>query len=230
MAVISRKIVGADSGCAELNSELTPINIIASTAVYVEYPYRMPLDILCNIEPFNAESSEYIFRELDIARKLAEKWKPDQIHIDISLGGIGLEDLTEEYLESTRISKRGREHLIPLLKDIRETAKLIEKETGAKIIFIGKESRIVRLAELSTVICAVKYALTKVSRGKEVLIGLPKRCSMEISGKFIIVRSHFHDEGDMIVYQKMRIPENLRIIEFPNPNANGFIVLKIFQI
>jgi len=221
------RIVAADSGAAELDSNFSVKSIIATAAVYLGFPYKRPIDYICLTKPFDPDSSEYVVRELELAGQLAKKHKPDQIHIDISLGGIRLEDLNREFLEHAKISNRGKQQLLGVLDKIREVGMRIKKETGSDILFIGKESWAVRIAELTTAACAVKYGVEKALQGEPVIIGLPRRCSITITRDYVIARSLFYDETDIVGYIRYSVPNDVIISEFPNPLAMGFRAIKI---
>jgi len=224
------RIVSADSGVAELDENFCVKNIITTAAIYLTYPYRCATDYLFTTEPFNPESSEYIIRELNLAGKLAQKYKPDQIHIDISLGGIKLNELTKEFIEKARISLKGKQYLLEVLDEIKEIGDAIQEETGSEILFIGKESWAVRIAELTCAACAVKYAIQRALQGGEIFLGLPRHCTVEIRERFIIARSLYNDEEDLYGYIECDIPKGIYVEEFPNPLAVGFRILKIQRI
>lgn len=225
------KIIAVDSGCSELNRDLQPTNIIATAAVYLEYPYRFPKYILCNSEPFHLDSSQYVLRELSLAYELSKKYKPDQIHIDVTLNGIEITNLNRDYiLTKARISNKGRQHLLEVIDQILELGRKIKDDIGCEILFLGKDSWAVRIAELSTAICALEYAIRKLRSSDNLsfmLIGLPKKTKIDISNGYILAKSEFENEKDFAVASKTSIPSNFMIGQFPNPTAMGFRVIKI---
>ncbi len=156
------RIIAADSGCAELDDRLRVKNIICTSAVYLEHPYKHPTAYLCNTVPFSYDSPEYIIREMELAKELAIKYKPDQIHLDVSLGAVEIKDLSKEYLENTKISRKGREQLIEVIDSIKKIGEEIKNIIDCEILFIGKDSWAVRIAELNTASCAMKYAIEKL--------------------------------------------------------------------
>lgn len=226
------KIIAADSGCSELDDEFNPTNIISTSAVFIEYPYLHPRDYLCNNEPFPLDSPKYAVRELSLASKLATKYKPDQIHIDVSLGGLEISSLSEEILERMNISKKGRDQLIAIIDELREIGERLRREVNCKILFLGKESWAIRIAELNTAACAIKYGIEKIMNSdlKYILIGLPKRCTVTLTQNFIISRSLYPSEINMFGFIRYAVPKNINMEIFPNPNAMGFYIAKLSKI
>ena len=222
-------IVSADSGCSELDEKFRARNIISTAAVYIEYPYLYPSAYLCESQPFELDSSEYIIRELKLASELAIKYKPDQIHLDVSLGGLELSNITKETLENARISRKGRDNLMSVLDELKKLGTGLRNQVKCDILLLGKESWAVRIAELNTASCAIKYAVEKLVSNDltEILIGLPKRCTVILTQDFIISKSLYPDEKNMYGFIKYSIPPNIQIDIFPNPTAMGFYVAKI---
>lgn len=221
--------VAADSGCAELDGNFNAKNIIATAAVFVEYPYRAPTHYICMPEPFELDSPKYIEREMKLAYELAIKYKPKFVHIDISLGGMRAVEISKEKLENLRISQKGKMHLLESIDMIRHYGKLIEENAGSQVILIGKQSLIVRIAELTAGACAVKYGVEKALERGEFILGLPYKCSITIGNGYILARSLLLSEQEILGHVKYSVPKNIVIEEFINPSAQDFRVLRIYK-
>ncbi len=222
-------IVAADSGCAELDEKFRAKNIISTSAVYLEYPYKHPSAYICENQPFAVDSPEYIIRELALAGKLAERYRPNEIHLDVSLHGLELSSITRETLENSRISPKGKNYLLRVLDRLRELGIRIKEEVGSSILLLGKESWAVRIAELNTASCAIKYGVEKLLENElgEILIGLPKRSFIITTQNFVISKSLYFDEQDLFGFIKYSVPNNIKIDLFPNPTAMGFYIARI---
>ena len=89
------RIVAADSGAAILNDHFAPLKVVAAAAVLTEPPYRRAASVLA--EPIFADADngyQLIAHELELCQQLLKSVKADAVHLDISLRGINLEELS----------------------------------------------------------------------------------------------------------------------------------------
>ncbi len=237
--------VAADSGASFLDDKFNAINVVATAAVFVEFPYIKPKKVIYEIGPYPLERNG-LLRELRIALRLAKEVKPSAVHIDSTLGGIKASELTKEKISKLKISEKGKEILSSIADDIRSLGLRFETEAGCSAYMIGKESLIVRIAELSAGAVAVSYAISEaIYRNKPILLGLPRRSSVVIkkgdniySEEILInAEEEFSVELRSLIYYERKIigidpdvrlaKSNVLIKEFPNPNVNGFNILLI---
>jgi len=198
------KVVAADSGAAVLNERFKPLTIVATVAGLVEPPYKKIS--FCLAEP--------IFSEVENAPFLIA-------HLDISLRGLNLEDLSLIQLSKMRISNRARSHISKILPKIRRISSDIKRVYGIEVLAIGKESIPVRIAELTCGAYAVLYCAERVIKQKKALkLGLPAKCSLELVK---------NNEQDVVGYAEddKKVLEKTKISEMLNPRARGFRVLEI---
>ena len=172
------KIISADSAAAILDEQFKPILHVASVSVLVEPPYRDPSFRLA--EPIFREVEtgfDVIVHEAELCRSLLDKMKADVIHLDMSLGGISVEELSPVELTNLRASPRGRENILKILPRLRKIAAEIKRLYGIDIVAIGKESVPVRIAELTAGAEAILFAAQRAVDEKErILLGLPLNC------------------------------------------------------
>ena len=99
------RIVSADSPAAILDEEFTPLRLVASASVLVEAPYREAHIRLA--EPIFREvenGQEAIVHEAELCLNMLEIIKADIVHLDISLGGLLVEELSPVYLFNMKLS------------------------------------------------------------------------------------------------------------------------------
>lgn len=102
------RIISADSAAAILDEQYNPRFLIASASVLVEPPYREPSYRLA--EPIFREVEigfEVIVHEAELCRSLLDKMKADVVHLDMSLGGVSIEELSPVELVNIRASRTG---------------------------------------------------------------------------------------------------------------------------
>ena len=122
------KIISADSAAAILDEQFKPILHVASVSVLVEPPYREPSFRLA--EPIFREVDngfDVIVHEAELCRCLLDKMKADVIHLDMSLGGISVEELSPVELTNLRASPRGRQNILKILPRLRKIAAEIKR-------------------------------------------------------------------------------------------------------
>ena len=146
------KVISADSAAAILDSNFKPQYLVASASVLVDPPYREPSFRL--VEPIFREVEsgfEVIVHEAELCRSLLDKTKADVVHLDMSLGGVSVEELNPFELSSLRASRTGRQNILKILPQLRKIACEIKRLYDIDMLAIGKESVPVRIAELTVV-------------------------------------------------------------------------------
>lgn len=230
-SVNTMKIVAADSGAALLNDSFEPELIVATVAGLVEPPYRKTS--LCLAKPIFANVEDghiLITHELKMCQNLLKETKADVVHLDMSLGGLALEELSVVGLSKMRISGKARQHILRILPELRKIASDIKRTYGIEVLAMGKESVPVRVVELSCGAYAVLYAVEKAVREKASLrLGLPAKCSVNVLKDGVSLKSLAAGEHDLISFVKdpEKNLEKVRVSEMPNPCARGFRVLEI---
>jgi len=224
-------VVAADSGAAILNGHFRPLLVVAAAAVLVEPPYRKIS--FCLAEPIFAEVESghlLIVHELELCQRVLKEVKADEVHLDMSLGGLSLEELSLIQLSNMRISNRARSRISKILPKIRKIASDIKRVYGIEVLAIGKESIPVRIAELTCGAHAILYCAERAVKEKNVLkLGLPAKCSVRFVDGNIILRSLVPAEEDIVgcAEDDKKVLEKVQISEMLNPRARGFRVLEI---
>lgn len=224
------RIVSADSAAAILDEKFNPLQIIASTSVLVNPPYREPSARLA--EPIFKEAENgyaVIVHEAKLCRDLLDKVEADVVHLDMSLNAISLEELSPVELANMKLSAKARQNLLKILPKLRTIAGEIRRKHGLEVLAIGKESVPVRIAELTAGAQAIAYACTKAIKDKApILLGLPSQCQHRIAGNRIYLYSLIAAEHDVRGYAECtEVLGKVNIVETLNPCARGFRALKI---
>ena len=159
--------------------------------------------------------------------------KADVVHLDMTLGGLSIEDLSPVDLLNQRASNVGRKNILKILPRLRKIAGEIKRIYDVDMIAIGKESVPVRIAELTAGSEAVLFACNKaVEEGEPILLGLPTTCQPRIQNSRVSLHSLMAAEYDVRgfaddidnVLRKVKLTETL------NPCAPGFRALQIESI
>ncbi len=227
------RIIAADSAAAILNEKYEAVTLIASASVLVTPPYREAHTYLA--EPIYREveggnSFEVIVHEAELCLSLLEQVKADVVHLDTSLGGVSVEELSPVELSNMNLSVKARTHLLPILPKLRKVAGEIRRKHGIEVLAIGKESLPVRIAELTAGSHAVLYAAANAVEQKEtVLVGLPTRCQYIVADEKVYLHSLLPAEHDVRGYAQdtQGILRSVSMVEMLNPVARGFRILKI---
>jgi hypothetical protein len=228
------RVISADSAAAILDKQYQPLCNVVSASVLVDEPYREPSFLLA--EPIFREvdsSFEVIVHEAELCRSLLDKMKADVVHLDLSLGGISIEELSPVELTNLRTSKTGRQNILKILPRLRKIAGEIKRVHDVDMLAIGKESVPVRIAELTAGAEAILYACKKAVEDKEpVLLGLPIMCQPIVSGKRVDLCSLIAAEHDVrgFTVDAEGILTKVKLSETLNPCARGFRALKIKPI
>lgn len=223
------KVVAADSGAALLNSKFKPLSIVAVATILVEPPYRGASQIIA--EPIFApveNGHTLIIHELELCRKLLKKVRADIVHLDMSIGGLLVEEISP-----TQLRGKARSSVLKILPKLRKLSTDIKRVYGVDVVAIGKESIPVRIAELTTGAHAVLYACEKaIEEGEEQSLGLPSKCYTRFSQNRITLQSLIAAEHDVIGYaeDRKKTLDSVQITEMLNPCARGFRMLKITPV
>lgn len=225
------RIISADSAAAILDEQFNPVFLVASASVFVDSPYREPSFRLA--EPIFREFDsgfEVIVHEAELCRSLLDKMKADVIHLDLSLGGISIEELSPVELVNLRASRTGRQNILKILPRLRKIAGEIKRVHGIDMLAIGKESVPVRIAELTAGSEAILFACQKVAEeGKPLLLGLPTMCQPTMLDNRVYLNSLIAAEHDVRGYavDVDGILGKVKVVETLNLCARGFRALKI---
>ena len=225
------KVISADSGAAILDEQYIPVYLVASVSVLVEPPYREPSSRIA--EPIFKEVDtglEVIVHEAELCRALLDKVKADVVHLDMTLGGVTIEDLSPVELMNMRASKAGRQQILKILPRLRKIAGEIKRLYDIDMLAIGKESVPVRIAELTVGAEAILFACHRsIEQKEEVLLGLPLNCQPRVIGDRVYLHSLIAAEHDLRSYaiDTQGILTKVKLIETLNPVARGFRAIKI---
>jgi hypothetical protein len=224
-------VVAADSGAAILNDRFEALCVVAVASVLVEPPYREASFYLA--EPIFApveKGSHLVIHELELCQKLLKEVKADVVHLDMSLGGLNLEELSPIQLSEMKISSKAKKEILGILPNIRKFASGLKQVYGIDVKAIGKESIPVRIAELTSGAHAILYASEKaITERAKVTVGLPMNCQPMVSKDMVTLQSLMPTEHDIKGYaeDEKKILEKVRFSEMLNPCIRGFRVLEI---
>jgi hypothetical protein len=225
------RVISADSAAAILDPQFKPLYLVASVSVLVNPPYREPSFRLAEPIFREVESGfEVIVHEAELCRSLLDKMKADVVHLDMSLGGVSIEELSPVELLNLRASRTGRQNILKILPRLRKIAGEIKRLYDVDTLAIGKESVPVRIAELTAGAEAILYACKKVVDEKEpVLLGLPLLCQPIIQEDRVYLSSLIAAEHDVRSYaiDVENVLTKVKLLETLNPCARGFRALKI---
>ena len=226
------KVVTADSGTAILNEDFTPSLIVAVSAVLTEPPYRKAS--FCLSEPIFAKVEDnalLVVHELELCRDLLKEVEADVVHLDMSLGGLSLEELSVVQLARLRVSSKARRRVLKILPELRRIGSDIKRVYGVDVLAIGKESIPVRIAELTCGAYAVLYGAKRAIRDKNrVRLGLPVKCYVRVFEGSVVVHSLLPAEHDIMgcAVDEDGVLKSVEFSEMLNPCARGFRVLEVF--
>ncbi len=209
-----------------LNSRFEPIRIVAAATVLVEPPYREADEFLA--EPIFAPVEDghiLVVHELELCKKLLKNARADVIHLDMSLGGLLVEEIS-----AVNLRGKARSTLLKILPKLRKLATDIKRVYGVDVRAIGKESVPVRIAELTMGAYALLYACERaLKEDKERYLGLPSKCTARLTQNAVTLQSLIAAEHDLMGYAEdsKRVLEKTQIVEMLNPCARGFRLLRI---
>ena len=216
------RVIAADSAATVLDPEFKPIYLVASVSVLVNPPYREPSFRLAELIFKEVESGfEVIVNEAELCRSMLDKVKADVVHLDMSLGGISIEELSPVELPNLRASRIGRQHILKILPRLRKIAGEMKRLYDVDMLAIGKLSIPVWIAELTVAAEAILFACKKaVDEGKPILLGLPLMCQPRILDDRVYLHSLIGAEHDVRSYAvdvekvlaKVKLSEMLNLV------------------
>lgn len=227
------RIIAADSAAALLDDKFMPLYHVAAAAVLVEPPYKEAHIRIA--EPIFKEVDngfEVIVQEAELCLRLLEVIKADIVHLDSSLGGISVEELSPVQLSNMKLSINARQHLLKILPKLRKIAGEVRRKYDTEMFAIGKDSIAVRIAELTAGSEAILYTCAKVLEEKNsLLLGLPLKCQHFIADNKVYLQSLIEAEHDIRGYapDNQKVLSKVIITEMQNPTARGFRALIIKQ-
>ena len=229
--VCTLRIISADSAAAILDDQFNAVTHIAMVSVLVEPPYREPASRLAEpiFRPVE-QGFDLVVHEAELCRNLLETIKADVIHLDISLGGVSIEELSPVELLNLRASRFGRQNILKMLPRLRKVAGEIKRLFGIDMLAIGKESVPVRIAELTAGAEAILFACQEVANEKEaLLLGLPLKCQPTVLNNKVYLRSLIEGEHGIRGFgvDAQGVLTKVKLIETLNPVARGFRAIKI---
>jgi hypothetical protein len=152
------------------------------------------------------------------------------VHLDTSLGGFAVDELSPVELVSLRVSNKARTNLLKILPQLRRIAGEIRRKHDIEMLAIGKDSIAVRVAELTAGSEAILYTASKVvEEQKPLLLGLPTKCKHRAASGRVYLNSLMEAELEVKGYAKdtQKILAKVDIAEMQNPVARGFRALRI---
>ena len=173
---------------------------------------------------------DVIVHEAELCRSLLDQIKADVVHLDLSLGGLSVEELSPVELMNLRASKAGRQKILKILPRLRKIAGEIKRVHGIDMLAIGKESMPVRVAELTAGAEAILFACQKaVDENESVLLGLPLSCQPRFAGNRVDLHSLLANEHDVRGFSvdTLGVLTKVKLSETLNPIARGFRALRI---
>jgi len=225
------RVVAADSGAAVLDDYFKPLLVVAATAVLVDPPYRRAS--FCLAEPIFSKVEEgpfLVIHELELCRNLLKEMEADVVHLDMSLGGLSLEELSGVQLSRMRISGRARRQVLKILPKIRKIASDIRRVHDIEVLALGKNSIPVRIAELTSGAYAVLYSAERaVKEARKLKLGLPAKCQLNTFSGGVELHSLEPAEHDVAgcARDENDVMEKVVFSEMLNPRARGFRALEI---
>jgi len=224
------KVVAADSGSAVLDEVFTPQKIVSTSSICTDVPYRMASNQISDLLMSDVKRHDLVVTELRMCRKMLQLDPAETVHLDMSLGGISVSQLTASDLQEMAISSKARQRIRHVLPQLRKLATDIEREFNVEVLALGKESLPVRIAELTAGACSVIHAAKEaLKQRRTLLLGLPSLCTVSFSEDRITARSLRQGEFDIAGYAEDGdgVVRQVKIGEFNNPKVRGFRVLRI---
>ncbi len=221
------KIATVDSACSALDENLMPTNIMSMTGIIVDHPYEHPIYVKHACKDYSKDDPNLLVEELKLCQEMLENEKADYVHLDISLGGINILDLTlADLIFKIPLGDEGKKVLIRILPDLQNIAKSIKEKYQIPVLAIGKRSGPVRLAELYAAAYGVSYSMDKVRETRKAMyVGLPVKTMAEKNGGTLKVVSKEPMEASL--YAEIPVTNGVHIEPFLNPIVRGFQTLKL---
>jgi len=214
-----------------LDENFQPTVLVASVAVLVEPPYREAHTRLSEaIFKEVDEAYDVIVHEAQLCQVLLDTGNAVVVHVDSSLGGVPVDELSPVELSNLKISVKAKGSLLKILPKLRRTAGEIRRKHAIETLAIGKESVAVRIAELTAGAEAVVYACGEaLEEKKPLLLGLPTKCQHRVADGKVYLYSLIDAEHDVRGYavDNVEVLSKVVLTEMLNPVARGFRILKI---
>ena len=229
--VFDLRIVAADSGAAILDEKYEPVTVVAASSILAEPPYTRASTVLS--EPIFVDANSgynLIVRELELCLQLLKTVKADVVHLDLTLGGMNLEEFSAVSISRMNRSSTVRAQVLKLLPKLRKTSATILRTYGVPVFAFGKQSIPVRLAELTSGAHAVRFAAEKaVKENVNLPLGLPTKCQTKFLEDKISLESLIPTEEKLAGYADCdpKLLQKTRFVETVNPCARGFKLLEI---
>ena len=222
------KIATVDSACSVLDNELMPINILATAAIVVDFPYHTPQKVHARTGNYKITDPNVLVYELRMCEELMDMEPAEFVHFDLTLGGINLLDITDEYLFQIALSPTGRSVLHAILPELREIALSIGEKHHAPVLAMGKRSMPVRLAELYASAHGVSRAIELAKEEEHpIYIGLPEKVSATFEETPPTVRVTSEEPMEQSLFAEAPVDNGVLVEPFLNPVTRGFQVLKL---
>ncbi|MEM2211874.1 MAG: DUF4152 family protein [Candidatus Nezhaarchaeales archaeon] len=224
------RIIAADSGSALLNSDFKAQLTLSTAAVVIDPPYTHPFAIREQQALKRIDDRSVILDELKLCLELARQYRPDAVHVDVTLNSLDLASISAEELLKTIPSKLARRFMEPLAPYMVEVAREIRRTCGAPVLLVGKESVPVRVAELTAGAHGVLRGARKaLNEGVKVLIGLPRACTSKVADGRLTLVSLLPAEEDVEGYaaDEEGVLMRVQLREYVNPVASGFKMIEV---
>jgi len=197
----------------------------------VEKPYmkanvRLAEPIFVEVD----DNYDVIVHEAQLCQELLENIKADFVHLDSTMGGVAVDELSPVELLNLKVSPKARGNLLKVLPKLRRIAGEIRRKHGLEMKAIGKESMLLRVSELTAGAEAILYACRlALEEELQILLGLPAKCEHHLSDGKVFLNSLMEAEHDVTGYAQdtQRILDKVDLTETFNPVARGFRALRI---
>ena len=224
------RIIAADSGSAILDENFKPERIVTSSSIVTSVPYRTASHQISDLLMADVNRHDLPVTELKMCRNLLRSVSADAVHIDMTLGGVSISQLTLSDLRNIRISPKARQNIGEILPQLRKLATDIEQTHKVEVLAMGKDSLPVRIAELTAGANSVIHASTEVLKHRaSLLLGLPTQCTIVLGESYVTSRSLHPGESGVVgtAIDSVGVTREVEIREFNNPTVRGFRILKI---
>lgn len=224
------RIIASDSGAAILDERFEAEEIVAVSAVLVEPPYTQAAKVLSTPVFEDVSSKDFVLKELKLSKRLLQLERADVIHLDMTLGGVSVLELTYQRLDEMRISRLAKDNIREQLPHLRKVAEEIKRTYGIDVLAIGKRSIPIRIAELTIAAHALIYCSERVlDENTSLVLGLPTACTVKKAARGVIATSLISVEEGLLGFAqdgKAVVPKvNMR--EMMNPNLREFRMIQI---
>ncbi|MCZ6677150.1 MAG: DUF4152 family protein [Candidatus Poribacteria bacterium] len=220
------RIATVDSGCSILDRDFKPISILSTVALVVDQPYQAPMQLKARSGDYAMTDPNVLIYELQLCYELLENQEADCVHLDLTLGGVNILDLTDEYLFQMQLSQMGRSVLHAIMPALRKIAMEINDVYHIPVLALGKQSVPVRLAELYAAAYGMQHACEKAQAADApIYVGLPAKVSACFENGVVHVSSAEPMEDALTA--EVPVENGILVEQFLNPVTRGFQVLKI---